>query len=452
MSSPTLASSPFLSPPPSFHRSSRSGAGRTPPPREFFRSEGRPRLSSPHLFREFFSSMPDSGSRRCALPTPARRSSRRQDEAHSSFANAIQRTTRAVANAGEAFQARVGTSRSEGRSEVVDLTDSPPAENGGGRSDSRDDRGSEFAMTTHPQDSRQLTRGLSTLHEPIFGYAPIFAPGPSVEDPSDSLVRARNRRARIVQTVNTARRQSDERAERDAIRRQQENHAAWQRTQARTRHLQEYHQELDQLPSSPTPTPSLSPTPVDSIFGSSRCSSPLTMPSTEKIESVDLTQVDDDKAVAAVLAKQRVDAIEAQKPNTSTEAGRTTFTAYKCPICMDTLKNATTTICGHLFCHRCIVDTLNWSAAQKKQETGTTRKVNGVCPVCRKVIAVKDSPGTGRTLVIVEMKLLTKKRKRDDKGKGRADSEFSKGKGRPGKKVKRETTEEFFSHITNDNY
>lgn len=171
------------------------------------------------------------------------------------------------------------------------------------------------------------------------------------------------------------------------------------------------------------------------------------MPSTEQIESIDLTSVNDEKALKETIAKQQAETILNQKPNTSTDAGRTTFTAYKCPICMDNIIDATTTICGHLFCHRCIVDTLNWSATQRKQELGSTRKVNGVCPVCRKSLANRDNPGTARTLVTLELKFLTKKRKREDKGKGRADDFQPKKKA---KRPKRETSEDFFKRYVND--
>ncbi len=444
MSSPSLLSSPFPSPPPTFHQPTPRSIQRHTPNRDHLRPEARPRLSStPRLFRDFFSSAPEPVHRRTAVLPLARRPSREGDRTHP-FTDAIQRTTRAMRSTGEAFQSGAGPSRSE----VVDLTDSPPAESGSvPRQGSRDGRDSDFATTTHPQDSRQPVRGLSTLHQPTFGYPPIFAPAPPREDPSDSLVRARNRRARIVQPVHNhaARRQADERAEREAIRRQRENHEAWQQTQERRRQLLEQQENLDQISSSsPTPSPS-----SDSIFDFSRQPTPDTMPSTEKIESIDLTSINDDKALAETLAKQQADAIIAQKPNTSTDAGRTTLTAYKCPICMDNIKNATTTICGHLFCHRCIVDTLSWSASQRKQELGSTRKVNGVCPVCRKSLANRDIPGSTRTLVTLELQFLTKKRKREDKGKGRADDFQSKGKA---KRPKRETSEDFFNRYINNDY
>lgn len=441
MSSPILFS-PFPSPSPPFPQSTSRSVQRHSPHRDQPRSDTRPRLSSqPRLFRDFFAAEPEPSHRRTAVLPPARRLSREREATHS-FTDAIQRTTRAMRSTGEAFQAGAGPSRSE----VVDLTDSPPAENrSAGGHNSRNDGDSDFAVTTHPQDSRRISRGLSNMHEPIFGYAPIFVPGPPQQDPSDSLARARNRRARIVQPVHNqaARRQADERAEREAIRRQRENHAAWQQTQERRRRLLEQQEDSEQISSrSTTPTPS-----SDSIFGDSRQPTPEIMPSTEQIESIDLTSVNDEKALKETIAKQQAETILGQKPNTSTDAGRTTFTAYKCPICMDNIIDATTTICGHLFCHRCIVDTLNWSATQRKQELGSTRKVNGVCPVCRKSLANRDNPGTARTLVTLELKFLTKKRKREDKGKGRADDFQLKKKA---KRPKRETSEDFFKRYVND--
>lgn len=63
------------------------------------------------------------------------------------------------------------------------------------------------------------------------------------------------------------------------------------------------------------------------------------------IESVDLTEVEDDNALSKALAKQREDAIRAQGPARDGE-GRSVLTAYKCPVCMDTPVDATSTICG----------------------------------------------------------------------------------------------------------
>jgi hypothetical protein len=63
------------------------------------------------------------------------------------------------------------------------------------------------------------------------------------------------------------------------------------------------------------------------------------------IESVDLTEVNDDYALAKTLAKQREDAVKAQAA-TENKDGRTTLLAFKCAICMDTPTDATTTVCG----------------------------------------------------------------------------------------------------------
>jgi ATP-dependent exoDNAse (exonuclease V) beta subunit len=69
---------------------------------------------------------------------------------------------------------------------------------------------------------------------------------------------------------------------------------------------------------------------------------------TQEVEAVDLTEVNDATDLSKALSKQRQDAIQAQmKQNQGSEpAGRTPLTSYKCPICMDTPEDATTTTCG----------------------------------------------------------------------------------------------------------
>lgn len=47
-------------------------------------------------------------------------------------------------------------------------------------------------------------------------------------------------------------------------------------------------------------------------------------------------------------AAAKADAQLLQSRGTPTEEGRTTLTAYKCPVCMDTPENATSTLCGKL--------------------------------------------------------------------------------------------------------
>ena len=63
---------------------------------------------------------------------------------------------------------------------------------------------------------------------------------------------------------------------------------------------------------------------------------------------------------------------------------------------------------GHLFCHKCIVDTLRWSEEQRQEEY-TNGRAKGTCPVCRKQLTRNDKPGSGRTLVPLELKLMRRK-------------------------------------------
>jgi uncharacterized protein (DUF885 family) len=66
------------------------------------------------------------------------------------------------------------------------------------------------------------------------------------------------------------------------------------------------------------------------------------------IESIDLTEVEGSSALSKVLAKQREDAVRAQQ-STDHEKGRSILSSYKCPVCMDTPEDATSTVCGR--CH-----------------------------------------------------------------------------------------------------
>lgn len=60
----------------------------------------------------------------------------------------------------------------------------------------------------------------------------------------------------------------------------------------------------------------------------------------------------------------------------------------ECPICFDTIKNATTTFCGHVYCLECLQKSISASSAR-----GQTRGKKGVglCPMCRKSVAFKDT-------------------------------------------------------------
>lgn len=65
----------------------------------------------------------------------------------------------------------------------------------------------------------------------------------------------------------------------------------------------------------------------------------------ESIESVDLTELDNSSSLAKTLAKQREDAVKSQQA-TGQEKLQSVLGAYKCPVCMDTPEDATSTACG----------------------------------------------------------------------------------------------------------
>ncbi|KAF7161475.1 hypothetical protein CNMCM5623_007046 [Aspergillus felis] len=65
----------------------------------------------------------------------------------------------------------------------------------------------------------------------------------------------------------------------------------------------------------------------------------------EPIEQIDLTEVEGSAALAKALAKQREDAVRAQE-SLHQGTGRSVLTSYKCPVCMDTPVDATSTVCA----------------------------------------------------------------------------------------------------------
>lgn len=72
-------------------------------------------------------------------------------------------------------------------------------------------------------------------------------------------------------------------------------------------------------------------------------------PELEVEEPVDLTAGDEPAALAKALTKQREDAVMAQRAaEHESREGGTALRAYKCPVCMDTPVDATSTVCGML--------------------------------------------------------------------------------------------------------
>jgi hypothetical protein len=67
-----------------------------------------------------------------------------------------------------------------------------------------------------------------------------------------------------------------------------------------------------------------------------------------EVQAVDLTEVNDESDLSKAISKQQQDAVHAQmkKGQGDDLPGRTPLSSYKCPICMDTPEDATSTICG----------------------------------------------------------------------------------------------------------
>lgn len=126
----------------------------------------------------------------------------------------------------------------------------------------------------------------------------------------------------------------------------------------------------------------------------------------EQIEAIDLTEIDGVSSLDKALAKQREDAVRAQQSQEE-EKGRSILTAFKCPVCMDTPVDATSTVCGHLFCHKCIIDTLKFG---EEQRADSSSKPRGTCPVCRKPLVRTDRPPKKD---LIPLQLQLKKRSRN---------------------------------------
>ncbi|PYH43843.1 uncharacterized protein BP01DRAFT_300285 [Aspergillus saccharolyticus JOP 1030-1] len=139
---------------------------------------------------------------------------------------------------------------------------------------------------------------------------------------------------------------------------------------------------------------------------------PLSQPDsqTSEVDSVDLTELDDVSEVSRTQAKQRADAILAQQ-SLEHKDNESSFAAYKCPVCMDTPVDATSTVCGHLFCHKCIIDTIKFS---EERSDSTNKAPKGTCPVCRKPLSRNDVAGPKRHLIPLQIKLLRRKRREGD--------------------------------------
>jgi hypothetical protein len=230
-----------------------------------YNTSNPPRLSSPRLFQDFFSSTARIDAR---LPTVSLQNPhpRPQD-----FPQAFENVNRAIQTAHQAFQSN----------QVVDLTHSPP-------------RPSSESSMSHNRGRRDTAAYEYPSSPPTPSRMSSFRPGlPSELPPFRSTIASHNeladgepvpKRRRIVHELDDT--DEEEEAARAAAR--------------------------------------------------------------QDVEAVDLTDVNNAADLSKALSKQRQDAIQAQmKQNQGSEpAGRTPLTSYKCPICMDTPEDATTTTCG----------------------------------------------------------------------------------------------------------
>lgn len=122
------------------------------------------------------------------------------------------------------------------------------------------------------------------------------------------------------------------------------------------------------------------------------------------IEELDLTN-EAPTAEEELAQTQQAQLLQAQQPSTAS-SGPLKIGQRTCIICMEPFTNATTTSCGHMYCHECLTQAL--IAGEKASEKGV-----GNCPVCRK--PVKRNGKGNQIIPIAFMK------KSAFKGKGRRD-------------------------------
>lgn len=92
---------------------------------------------------------------------------------------------------------------------------------------------------------------------------------------------------------------------------------------------------------------------------------------------------DDDDVQMLEFHKQTQNLIEKPAPKIVKK-----LSEAECPICFDSIENATTTSCGHVFCLECLQKSISASAAR-----GQTRRARGVglCPMCRESVLFKET-------------------------------------------------------------
>ncbi|KAI9678666.1 MAG: SUMO-targeted ubiquitin ligase complex subunit slx8 [Caeruleum heppii] len=113
-------------------------------------------------------------------------------------------------------------------------------------------------------------------------------------------------------------------------------------------------------------------------------------------EEIDLREIDSDHGLSSLLQRQRQEQIRAQQTAAAAEPP-TTLSTLQCVICMEPPSNLTSTHCGHLFCHTCLMESL--MAAHSTQSR---------CPVCRtEVLRMPkgNRGGEGKHWTVLELKV-----------------------------------------------
>lgn len=391
-----------------------------------------PRLSSPRLLRSALSTRASTST----LPQPVNYQDTLRDVEH-----ALHNADMALRNAQAAFRhGRMAHASSNG---VVDLTATSD--------DANDDL--FMTQTRHPHDSNRTSRPANAMNEPAYGPPPPLPPAnqdrqlPSFRsflEPNISLHPPHDSDPRHYTGYTEATR-SNTQADASAVRRQNQARRSWERVARRNRQRaqqlaereaeerdrrgQTMQQPPQQGPNStrrlrrPSNTSNASSDSESSgssvASGSSQSDvavvTDYTRPAETSVSTIDLTGVDDSKTLSNVLAKEQQDAIAAQAESTVTSgnANASSLNSYKCAICMESPTNATTTTCGHLFCHKCILDSLKWSERQRREDQPPGRRVQGLCPVCRKPLLNKEFGSAGSKtsggLVNLEIKKIPRK-------------------------------------------
>ena len=138
-----------------------------------------------------------------------------------------------------------------------------------------------------------------------------------------------------------------------------------------------------------------------------RASSQIADETSSPVEAIDLANLDggSDAIAAAVRGSLQTEQILSQlNPTNGNEATPPRLSTLTCVICLEPPRNLTTTLCGHLFCHTCLMEAL----IAGEHGASASR-----CPVCRTAVLRTDSGktqgGEGYHWTGLELKVVKRK-------------------------------------------